>query len=134
MDKTTSPSVTSWRLRWISEPLLKIFKRVTPSMSQTEKEALDAGSVWWDGELFSGKPKWKKLRQIPKPQLNAEEQAFIDGPVEQLCNLIDDWKITNEDYDLTEETWQFLKNNGFFGLIIPKKYGGLDYSNLTTGP
>jgi len=130
MDKSTSTTAQSWRLRWISEPLLKLFKRVTPSMSQTEKEALDAGSVWWDGELFSGKPKWKKLQQIPTPKLTAEEQAFIDGPVEQLCNIIDDWKITNEDYDLTAETWEFLKHNGFFSLIIPKQYGGLDYSNL----
>ena len=130
MDKSTSTTAKNLRLRWISEPLLKLFKRITPSMSQTEKEALDAGSVWWDGELFSGKPKWKKLRQIPTPKLSDEEQAFIDGPVEQLCSMLDDWKITNDDHDLTAETWQFLKDNGFFSMIIPKSYGGLDYSNL----
>ena len=119
-----------WRLRWISEPLLKFFKRISPSMSETEREALDAGSVWWDGELFSGRPRWKKLRSMPAPVLSAEEQAFIDGPVEKLCEMLDDWEITNERYDLTPETWQFLKDNGFFSLIIPKEYGGLDFSAL----
>jgi len=126
----TSPAERNWRLRWISEPLLKIFRRVTPRMSQTEREALDAGSVWWDGELFSGRPKWKKLRQLPAPQLSAEEQAFLDGPVEELCALLDDWEITAERRDLPPEAWDYIKKNGFFSLIIPKSYGGLDYSAL----
>ncbi|VAX14113.1 Acyl-coenzyme A dehydrogenase FadE [hydrothermal vent metagenome] len=120
----------NWRLRWISEPLLKIFRRITPHMSQTEREALDAGSVWWDGELFSGRPKWKKLRQLPTPQLSAEEQAFLDGPVDELCAMIDDWEITAERDDLPPKVWEFIKKNGFFSLIIPKSYGGLDYSAL----
>ena len=120
----------NWRLRWISEPLLKIFRRVTPRMSQTEREALDAGSVWWDGELFSGRPKWKKLRQLPAPQLSAEEQAFLDGPVDELCAMLNDWEITEEREDLPPEAWEFIKTNGFFSLIIPKSYGGLDYSAL----
>ena len=120
----------NWRLRWISEPLLKLFRRITPRMSQTEREALDAGSVWWDGELFSGRPKWKKLRQLPAPRLSAEEQAFLDGPVDELCAMLDDWEITAEREDLPPEAWEFIKKNGFFSLIIPKSYGGLDYSAL----
>lgn len=120
----------SFKLKWISKPLLKLFKKVTPAMSQTEREAIDAGTVWWDGELFSGKPKWKKLREVPPSKLNAEEQAYIDGPVEQLCKMLDDWQITNEDHDLPQEVWQFIKDNGFMSMIIPKQYGGLDYSNL----
>ncbi|MCW9023046.1 MAG: acyl-CoA dehydrogenase, partial [Gammaproteobacteria bacterium] len=125
-----SVNTQPWRLRWISEPLLKMFRRATPTMSQTEREALDAGSVWWDGELFSGRPKWKKLRSLPVPTILAEEQVFIDGPVEELCKMLDDWQITNEQGDLSPEAWQYIKDNGFFGMIIPKSYGGLDYSAL----
>lgn len=131
MDKRVTPNKPDhWRLRWFSEPLLKLFKRVTPSMSQTEREALDAGSVWWDGELFSGKPKWKKLQQFPAPRLSEEEKKFIDGPVEELCSMIDDWALTNDQGDLPPEVWQFIKDKGFFSMIIPKEYGGVDYSNL----
>lgn len=99
-DQTRHTSKDSFKLKWISEPLLKLFKKVTPAMSQTEREAIDAGSVWWDGELFSGKPKWKKLLEVPPSKLNAEEQAFVDGPVEQLCKMLDDWQMTNEEGDL----------------------------------
>ncbi|MDH5409683.1 MAG: acyl-CoA dehydrogenase family protein, partial [Gammaproteobacteria bacterium] len=130
MDKRTTTKSEAWRLKWISEPLLKVFRRVTPAMSQTEREAIDAGSVWWDGDLFSGKPKWKKLRQVPPSKLSDEEQAFLDGPVEKLCEMLDDWKITNEDHDMPKEAWDYIKNNGFLSMIIPKEYGGLDYSNL----
>lgn len=119
-----------WRIKWISEPLLKVFKRVTPSMSQTEREALGAGTVWWDGELFSGRPRWRKLKNLPAPQLSSEERAFIDGPVEQLCAMLDDWQITHETQRLPAEVWEFIKQNGFFSMIIPKSYGGLDFSNL----
>lgn len=119
-----------WRLRWISEPMLKLFRRVTPTMSDTEREALDAGSVWWDGELFSGRPQWRKLRQLPAPQLSAEELAFINGPVETLCQMLDDWEITHERQDLPPEVWQYIKDNGFLSMIIPKAYGGLEFSAL----
>ncbi len=128
MTGTTSPH--GWRSRFISEPALKLFRRVTPRMSQTEREALDAGSVWWDGELFSGRPRWQKLRRLPPPKLAPEEQAFIDGPVETLCRMLDDWKITREQKDLPAEVWRYLKDNGFFSLIIPREYGGLAFSNL----
>ena len=130
MDDQTRHTEDSFKLKWISGPLLKIFKKVTPAMSQTEREAIDAGSVWWDGDLFSGKPKWKKLHAVPPSKLNPEEQAYVDGPVEELCKMIDDWQITNEQGDLPQEVWQFIKDNGFLSMIIPKQYGGLDYSNL----
>ncbi len=119
-----------WRMRWISDPMLKLFRRVTPKMSQTEREALDAGSVWWDGELFSGRPNWKKLHQLPEPHLSEEEQAYLNGPVETLCQMIDDWKINHELNDLPPEVWQYIKDNGLFSLIIPKSYGGLEFSAL----
>jgi acyl-CoA dehydrogenase len=125
-DTQTQP----WRLRWISEPMLKLFRRVTPPMSDTEREALEAGSVWWDGELFSGRPQWRKLRQLPAPTLSPEEQAFINGPVETLCEMIDDWQITHEQKDLPQPVWQYIKNNGFLSMIIPKAYGGLEFSAL----
>ncbi len=114
----------------VSNQVLKIFRKMLPQISQTEQEALDAGTVWWEGELFSGKPDWKKLRAYPKPQLTAEEQAFLNGPVEQLCAMLDEWKITHELNDLPPEVWQFIKENGFFGLIIPKQYDGYGFSAL----
>ena len=120
----------AWRLRWISSPILKLFKRVSPRMSQTEREALDAGSVWWDGELFSGKPRWRKLRKLDLPKLSEAEQDFLDGPVEQLCAMLNDWEITHERHDLPPEVWQFIKAHGFFSMIIPKAYGGLEFSAL----
>ncbi len=114
----------------VSNQILKIFRKMLPQISQTEQEALDAGTVWWEGELFSGKPDWKKLLAYPKPQLTAEEQAFLNGPVEQLCAMLDEWKITHELKDLPPEVWQFIKEKGFFGLIIPKQYGGYGFSAL----
>ena len=114
----------------VSNPLLKIFRKALPQISQTEQEALDAGTIWWDGELFSGKPDWNKLLAYPKPQLSAEEKAFLDGPVEQLCEMLDEWKITRELHDLPPSVWQFIKDNGFFGMIIPKQYGGHGFSAL----
>ena len=116
------------RKKWFSAPLMKLFRKVTPKMSQTEQEALEAGSVWWDGELFSGKPHWKKLLSLPAPRLSKEEQEFLDGPVNTLCNMLDDWQITQEDKDLPKEVWQYIKDNGFFSMIIPKHFGGKQFS------
>ena len=116
------------RKQFLSKRLLKIFRSALPPMSDTEREALEAGTTWWEAELFSGNPDWRFLRDTPQAKLTAEEQAFMDGPVEELCRMLDDWKITNEDYDLSAEAWQFIKDNKFFGMIIPKEYGGLDYS------
>ncbi len=114
----------------VSDRVLPLMRDALPPMSQTEKEALDAGSVWWEGELFRGNPDWKKLLDYPAPRLTEEEQAFLDGPVEELCAMLDDWRITEELHDLPPEVWQFIKDNGFFGMIIPKKYGGLEFSAL----
>ncbi len=116
------------RKQLLTGRLLKIFRSALPPMSDTEREALEAGTTWWEAELFSGNPDWRFLRDTPQAKLSEEEQAYIDGPVEQLCTILDDWKITNEDYDLSPEAWQFIKDNKFFGMIIPREYGGLDFS------
>ncbi len=111
-----------------AKPLMALYKKVMPPLSKTEKEALEAGTVWWEGELFSGRPDWAKLTSVPKAILSKEEWEFIDGPVEELCRLLNDWQITNELKDLSPEVWKFLKENKFFGIIIPKEYGGLGFS------
>ena len=121
---------TPVRRALLSRPLLGLFRKILPQVSQTEREALDAGTVWWDGDLFSGNPDWNKLLSFPKPALSAEERAFLDGPVEELCRMCNEWEITHELYDLPQHVWQFLKDQGFFGMIIPKTYGGLGFSAL----
>lgn len=121
---------TPLRRALIARPVLELFRRILPSVSQTEQEALEAGTVWWDGDLFSGRPDWNKLLAYPKPALSAEEQAFLDGPVEALCRMVDEWAITHEQFDLPQQAWQFIKDRGFFGMIIPKQYGGLGFSAL----
>jgi acyl-CoA dehydrogenase len=118
------------RRRLLSDPVLAAYRRILPDMSQTEKEAIDAGTVWWDADLFSGRPDWERLLGTPAPRLSSEEQAFLDGPVEEACAMANDWEITHERYDLPPHLWQFLKDKGFFGMIIPKKYGGLGFSAL----
>ena len=112
----------------ITRPFMKAYIRLLPSMSQTEKEALEAGTVWWDGELFTGKPKFEKLLASKAPALTAEEQAFIDGPCEELCRMYDDWDVTHKRGDMPPKVWDYLKRQGFFAMIIPKKYGGLEFS------
>src|SRR5580658_1611471 len=112
----------------ITRPFMKTYLRRLPSMSQTEKEALEAGTVWWDGELFTGAPRWQKLLGGKAPQLSAAEQAFLDGPCEELCRMLDDWNITHERADLPPQVWEFLKSQGFFAMIIPRRYGGLEFS------
>jgi len=118
------------RRQWISAPLLRQFRKVMPRMSKTEQEALDAGNVWWDGELFSGRPNWDHLLQHPKSELSSEEQAYIDGPVEELCQMLDDWQITHHDQSMPPQVWEFIKDSGLFGMIIPKSYGGLEFSAI----
>jgi acyl-CoA dehydrogenase len=112
----------------ISDPLLGWFRKVLPPVSQTEQEALDAGTVWWDGELFSGHPDWNRLLSAQQPRLTADEQAFLDGPVEELCQMCDEWQISHELNDLPPEIWQFIRDKGFLGMIIPRQYGGLGFS------
>lgn len=120
--------VPALRRTLISNFILKLFRRILPRVSQTEQEALDAGTVWWDGELFSGRPRWSRLLALPKTGLSPAEQSFLDNEVEQLCGMLDDWDITHNRADLSPETWQFIKDKGFFGMIIPKEYGGLEFS------
>jgi acyl-CoA dehydrogenase len=116
------------RRKLISDPLLAAFRAIAPPMSQTESEALHAGTVWWDGELFSGRPDWAKLLGFPRPTLTAEEQAFLDNECEQLCAMSNDWEQTHHNYDMPPEAWQFIKDKGFLGMIIPKRYGGKQFS------
>src|SRR4051812_24736616 len=118
------------RRKIITNRILAIYRRILPDMSPTEKEAIDAGTVWWDADLFSGKPDWDKLLATPAPKLSAEEQAFVDGPVEELCAMCDDWEITHERFDLPPHVWQYIKDKGFLGMIIPKKHGGMGFSAL----
>ena len=121
-------SVRPLRRALISRSVFKTYKRILPQMSDTEREALEAGTVWWDGELFRGNPDWRKLLAYPVPKLTAEEQSFMDNEAEQACALVDDWQVTTELYDLPPQAWQFIKDKGFLGMIIPRKYGGLEFS------
>jgi acyl-CoA dehydrogenase len=121
-------NIVPLRKRVITRPFMKTYLKLLPTMSQTEKEALEAGTVWWDGELFTGAPRWQKLLAAQAPQLSAAEQAFLDGPCEELCHLIDDWDITHRRADLPPHVWEFLKSRGFFAMIIPRQYGGLAFS------
>ncbi len=114
----------------LTKPLLNLFKRMLPPLSDTEREALEAGTVGWDGELFSGHPDWHTLLSTPTPKLTDAEQAFLDGPVEELCRILDDWRIVELERDLPPEVWRFLKQQRFFGMIIPPAYGGLGFSVL----
>jgi acyl-CoA dehydrogenase len=121
-------NVRPLRKALITRRFMKTYLKLLPSMSQTEREALEAGTVWWDGELFTGAPKWNKLLSAKPPQLSAEEQAFLDGPCEELCRMLDDWDITHKRGDMPPQVWDFLKSKGFFAMIIAKKYGGLEFS------
>ncbi|MCO6413268.1 MAG: acyl-CoA dehydrogenase [Thiogranum sp.] len=116
------------RRKLLGKTLLKLFRRMMPAMSATEREALEAGSVWWEADLFSGNPDWHKLLNYKPARLTQAEQAFLDGPVNTLCQMLDDWKITEELHDLPEDIWGYLKSEGFFGMIIPREFGGLGFS------
>ncbi|WP_323885864.1 acyl-CoA dehydrogenase FadE [Aeromonas veronii] len=121
-------NLVEFRRNQITKPLFKIYKSIMPEMSRTEKEAIEAGTTWWEADLFAGNPDWKKLHAIPIATLSAEEQAFMDGPVEEVCRMVSDWEVTHERADLSPEVWQYLKDNKFFAMIIKKKYGGLEFS------
>ncbi|KXZ63852.1 acyl-CoA dehydrogenase [Acinetobacter venetianus] len=112
----------------ISRPAFDVLSKAMPSMSSTEREALDAGTSWWEKELFMGAPDWQKFDEYPYPKLSEEEQSFIDNEVQQLCSMLDEWKIHHQDKDLPPEVWQFIKDNGFLGLIIPKSFGGKEFT------
>lgn len=121
-------NMTEFRRERITRPALAIYREMLPSMSDTEREALEAGSVWWDGELFSGMPEWDRLMSFPAPKLSDEEQAFLDGPCDELCRMLDDWDIAFQRGDMPAHVWDFIKKQRFFAMIIPKKYGGLEFS------
>ena len=119
-----------WRQAFITAPVLKVFAGMVPQISETEQVALEAGTVGFEGELFTGRPNWAKLINQPLPELSIEEQAFVDGPCEALCDMIDEWEFTHYRIDLSESAWDHLKKHKFFGMIIPKEYGGLGFSAI----
>jgi len=120
----------SLRQRFVSLPLLRYVRAVLPPMSDTERVAIDAGTVWWEAELFRGKPDWKRLAAVPEASLTEKEQAFIDGPVDTLCSMMDDWEITYELNDLPERVWRYIKDERFLGMVIPEEFGGLGFSAM----
>ncbi|MBC7586028.1 MAG: acyl-CoA dehydrogenase, partial [Tardiphaga sp.] len=121
-------SSTHFRRDHISKPIFRWAKGVLPTMSDTEREALEAGDTWWDADLFTGHPDWAKLLKVKPAALTAEEQAFMTGPVDTLCEMPADWRTNWELRDLPPEVWDFIKREKFFGMIIPKEYGGLGFS------
>ncbi len=123
-------NVTNLRREYLSQPFFEVFKKMLPPLSETEREAIDAGTVWWDGELFSGDPDWKSLTSIDKPKLSKEEQDFIDGPATELCRMSDAWKINHDWNVIPDKIIQYVLDNGFLGMIIPKEYGGLALSAI----
>ncbi|MEE8117924.1 MAG: acyl-CoA dehydrogenase, partial [Gammaproteobacteria bacterium] len=116
------------RRKLISDRMLTFYRSAMPEISQTERDALEAGGTWWDAELFSGMPRWRELLEFDQPKLSEEEIDFLSGPVEHLCGMLDDYAINNELNDLTPETWQYIKEQGFFGMIIPREFGGKEFS------
>ena len=117
------------RSRLVTAPIFRAFRRAQPSMSQTEKDALEAGTVWWEGELFGGRPDWRRLLAFPTPTLSAEEQRFLDVETTELCRLTRDWDCTQRQ-DMPEQVWRYIREQGFLGMIIPREYGGKGFSAL----
>lgn len=122
--------VRSLRHRLVSQPLLKYVRSALPPMSDTERAAIDAGTVWWEAELFRGAPDWQRLLDYPEARLSPREQEFVDGPTEKLCSMLDDWQITHELNDLPADVWTFIKEQRFLGMVIPESYGGLGFSAM----
>ncbi len=118
----------SVRRHLLTRPIFRWAKGALPKMSETERAAIEAGDVWWDAELFSGNPDWQKLLDTPPAKLSAEERAFLDGPVQELCAMLDEWDVSWKRGDLSPEVWRFMREKKFFGMIIPKQYGGLGFS------
>lgn len=123
-------NLSGLRIALLSRPMFAYIRKVLPPLSDTEREAVEAGTSWWEAELFQGDPDWQKLIGHSASALTEEEQAFLDGPVDELCRMLDDWEMTSELNDLPPEAWEFLRKNRFFGMIIPKKYGGLEFSAI----
>ena len=121
-------NIASIRRSLLTTPVFKMLKKSMPAMSVTEREAIEAGTTWWEKDLFSGRPDWNEFAQISLPQLTVEEQSFLDNEVAEFCELLDEWDIQNNRKDLSPEAWQYLKDKNFFGLIIPEEYGGKHFS------
>ncbi|KWT72427.1 Butyryl-CoA dehydrogenase [Hyphomicrobium sulfonivorans] len=121
-------AIPSLRRARVTGPLFERVRGTLPKVSETETQALEAGTVGFDAELFSGEPHWNKLRAMPSVMLTPEEQAFLDGPTEELCGLIDNWKARHQQRDIPEEIWDFAKRHGFLGMLISKAHGGLGFS------
>jgi acyl-CoA dehydrogenase len=123
-------AVRPLRMALLSRPIYQVFRKILPQMSDTERDALEAGTVWWESELFRGRPSWQRLLSIPRPALTDQEQHFLDHEVETVCGMIDDWQITHELFDLPPEVWHYIRENRFLSLIIPEEYGGRGFSAL----
>jgi len=121
-------SVPSVRHRLIITPTYSALKKIMPRVSATEREALEAGTIGWDAELFSGAPDWSRLQNVAPMSISAEERAFLDGPTDELCRMIDDWDIRHNRRDIPEKVWKFIADNGFLGMLISKDHGGLGFS------
>ncbi len=121
-------SFTEFRRNYLTRPIFKAAKRALPGLSETEREALTSGDIWWDGDLFTGNPDWRKLLATPPAALSDEEQAFFDGPVDELCRMLNEWEINWSRGDLPKNVWEFLKREKFFAMIIPREFGGLEFS------
>ena len=123
-------SVAQLRRRLLTRHILAWFQKALPKMSSTEQEAIDAGDTWHEADLFKGKPNWQQFLKTPKPTLTVAEQNYLDNEVETLCNMLNDWQITQDDLDLPPEVWEYLKKSKFFGLHIPPQFGGLGFSSV----
>ncbi len=118
------------RINYFTKPFANAFQKHMPSISKTEQEAIEAGDVWWEKDLFSGNPDWKKLLAYPKPTLSKEEQDFVDNQVETVCSMLNDWQVFHDAHDIPKEVWNYFKKEKFFGMIIPKNYDGLGFSAI----
>lgn len=127
---TAFANLKLYRQKHLIQPALGLLKQKLPGISNTEREAIEAGNTWWEKELFCGRPKWQTFFNIAKPTLSSEEQSFLDNQVETLCAMLNDWQIVHVDKNLPESVWAYLKKERFLGMIIPKEYGGLGFSAL----
>jgi len=123
-------SLKTYRIRYFSYPLIRFLQKRMPPISNAERQAIEAGDVWWEKDLFCGRPPWKKLLAIPQPTLTQEEQSFLNNEVNTLCQMINDWQIVSNDHNLPSEVWAYLKEKKFFGLVIPTEYDGHGFSAL----
>lgn len=123
-------NLKKFRQKYFTQPIIQVLQNKMPAISPTEREAIEAGNVWWEKDLFCGRPEWKKFLAMSAPKLSKEEQSFLDDKVETVCKMINDWQIVNNDRDMPKEVWDYLKKERFFGMVIPKEYGGMGFSAL----